>query len=104
GPAALPLRGPVQRLLMAARASGLPVALSQDAGHYLCNYLCWRAAEAARAGAPRLTCFIHVPPVRRTLVHSPRRPRFSLDELADAGEAMVRAVAAAARCSPLSAR
>ena len=104
GPAALPLPGPVQRLLLAARASGLPAALSRDAGHYLCNYLCWRAAEAARAGAPRLTCFIHVPPVRRTLVHWPRRTRLSLDELAEAGEAMVCAVAAAARCPSFSAR
>lgn len=31
---------------------------------YLCNYLCWRALEAAQDPAgPRLTAFIHVPPV-----------------------------------------
>ena len=46
-------------------ATGVPVALSRDAGRYLCNYLCWRAAEAARAGAPRLVAFVHVPAVRR---------------------------------------
>jgi pyroglutamyl-peptidase len=60
----LPLRSPAQRLLSAARATGVPVALSRDAGRYLCNYLCWRAAEAARAGAPRLVAFVHVPAVR----------------------------------------
>jgi hypothetical protein len=42
-----------------------------------------------RAGAPRITCFIHVPLAQRTLMHWPRPPRFSSDELADAGEAMV---------------
>ena len=51
-PRPLPLRTPAQRLLSAARATGVPVALSRDAGRYLCNYLCWRAAEAA--GAARL--------------------------------------------------
>jgi len=97
GPAALPLRAPAQRLLLAARSTGLPAALSRDAGRYLCNYLCWRAAEAARAGAPRITCFIHVPPAQRTLMHWPRPPRFSFDALADAGEAIVRAAVVAVR-------
>jgi pyroglutamyl-peptidase len=97
GPAALPLRAPAQRLLMAARSTGLPAALSHDAGHYLCNYLCWRAAEAARRGAPRVTSFIHVPYMHRVQIHHLRRPRVSLDDLADAGEAILRAVVTAAR-------
>src|SRR5262245_53051046 len=42
-PMALSLRAPTHRLLMAARATGVPAALSHDAGSYLCNYLCWRA-------------------------------------------------------------
>src|SRR5262249_50234893 len=46
-PSTLPLHTPAQRLLRAARATGVPAALSHDAGRYLCNYLCWRAAEAA---------------------------------------------------------
>src|SRR5262249_15969305 len=45
-PMALSLRAPTHRLLMAARATGVPAALSHDAGSYLCNYLCWRAVEA----------------------------------------------------------
>jgi pyroglutamyl-peptidase len=97
GPAALALRAPAQRLLVAARSTGLPVALSRDAGHYLCNYLCWRAAEAARNGAPRLASFIHVPYMHRAQIHQSRRPRISLDDLADAGEAIVRAAIIAAR-------
>jgi pyroglutamyl-peptidase len=97
GPAALQLRTPAQRLLMAARATGLPVALSRDAGHYLCNYLCWRAAETTRAVAPQVTSFIHVPAVHRTPIPWPRQPRFSFDELVAAGEAIVRAAVVAAR-------
>jgi len=90
-PAALTLRAPAQRLLAAARASGVPSRLSRDAGRYLCNYLCWRASEAAaKAGpgrGPRVVAFVHVPPVR----HAP------LSDLVRAGEAVVLAALAAAR-------
>lgn len=49
-------------LLAAARRARVAAAVSEDAGDYLCNYLCWRAAEAARLPqGPRLAAFIHVP-------------------------------------------
>jgi pyroglutamyl-peptidase len=96
GPTTLPLRAPAQRLLMAALATGVPAALSHDAGHYLCNYLCWRAAEAARAGVLRLAAFIHVPGLRRAQVKL-RGPALTFDDLTRAGEAIVRTALAAAR-------
>src|SRR6476619_7381832 len=95
-PPTVPLRGPAQRFLSAARATGVPVALSRDAGRYLCNYLCWRAAEAARAGAPRLVAFVHVPTVRRARSPS-QRNLLTLDDLVAAGEAIIRAAVTAAR-------
>jgi pyroglutamyl-peptidase len=105
GGAALPLRVSAQRLLAAVRATGMPAALSSDAGSYLCNYLCWRAGEAAeRAGGPRLVAFVHVPRVlarlqvptahRRYRRRSPARPPFQLDDLIRAGEAIMCALAA----------
>jgi pyroglutamyl-peptidase len=96
-PAARPLRAPMLRLLMAARAAGVPAALSRDAGSYLCNYLCWRAAEAAGDGRPRLVAFIHVPIVHRVRIRAARRRPLTLDDLTRAGEAIVRAALAAAR-------
>jgi len=93
-PATLPLRAPVQRLVLAARAAGVPAAASHDAGRYLCNYLCWRAAEAAGAGAPRVVAFIHVPRLQRTQAR-PRQPQLTFDDLALAGEAILRAALAA---------
>src|SRR5882672_8050254 len=47
GPAAISLPASTIHLFTAARAARVPVMLSRDAGRYLCNYLCWRAAEAA---------------------------------------------------------
>jgi pyroglutamyl-peptidase len=59
---ALALPTPARALLAAARRARVDAAISEDAGDYLCNYLCWRAASAARRpGRPRLAGFIHVP-------------------------------------------
>ena len=97
GPAMLPLRAPVHRLLMAARSAGLPAALSHDAGRYLCNYLCWRAAEWVQCGTPRIAAFIHVPQVQRGHLHRPRLARLTFDHLFAAGEAIVRAAVGSER-------
>jgi pyroglutamyl-peptidase len=99
GPAALVMPAPTRHLLAAALNARVPVKLSRDAGRYLCNYLCWNAADiVARAQGPRLAAFIHVPPVART----PRRRRvdascFTLDELTRAGTRILVAMATAAR-------
>ena len=107
GPAAMAMQAPVQHLLAAARGAAVPVALSRDAGRYLCNYLCWQAAGAvgrdrspgtsANAG-PRLAAFIHVPLVDRS--PRPRRDgllRFTHDDLMRTGTRILMALAAAAR-------
>lgn len=99
GPSALIMPAPSQHLLSAARNARVPITLSRDAGRYLCNYLCWRAAEAAATkGGPRLAVFIHMPPISR--VSRPRRPdkrRMAQDDLVRAGSRIMMAVAAAAR-------
>ncbi len=59
---ALRLPAPARSLLAAARVVHVKAALSGDAGGYLCNYLCWKAAMAARLPhGPHLAAFIHVP-------------------------------------------
>jgi pyroglutamyl-peptidase len=98
-PASLPLRTPGAALLAAARAARVEAALSRDAGRYLCNYLCWRATEAAgNAGELRLAAFIHVPLVPRG--SRPRRARqkrrIALPDLVRAGRRFLRVMAGAA--------
>ena len=98
GPAAISLPAPAIHLSTAVSAARVPVMLSRDAGRYLCNYLCWRAAEAARkVGGPRIAVFVHVPRTRQ----EPRRPRgksrLSADDLARAGTSLLLTMAAAAR-------
>jgi pyroglutamyl-peptidase len=80
------------KLLRAADGTGIDARASRDAGSYLCNYLSWRALEATgNDTGPRLAAFVHVPLLARDGV-SPRKGtthRITLDELVDAGEAML---------------
>ena len=96
-PAELPLPAPGHRLLMAAKATGVPAERSRNAGGYLCNYLCWRAAEAARAGTPRLATFIHVPVVRSPGSLRAQRTAITFDDLLLAGGAILQQAVAATR-------
>src|ERR1700692_3753369 len=80
------------KLLRAADGTGIDARASRDAGSYLCNYLSWRANEAVRAkDGPRLAAFVHIPLLARG--GASRRKgtahRITLEELVDAGEAML---------------
>jgi pyroglutamyl-peptidase len=106
------LRNPlkIMRLIGAARMAGVDAAPSRNAGAYLCNYVYWRALEAAAGpDGPGLVIFVHVPPVglkkaRRRLFkrppgqlckklpdrwRTPKRRAPRLDDLVRAGEAIV---------------
>ena len=80
------------KLLRAANGTGIDARASRDAGSYLCNYLSWRAIEAVEAkDGPRLAAFVHIPLLarggasrRKGMAH-----RITLEELVDAGEAML---------------
>lgn len=90
-----------QRLLRAALQTDVDARSSRDAGRYLCNYLCWRAIEAATATPnPPLAAFIHVPLVPRgTVSHRKGVARVSLEQLVDAGEAILMEMIRVARSS-----
>jgi pyroglutamyl-peptidase len=104
---------PAARLVKAARTAGVAAAPSRNAGAYLCNYVYWRALEAAaQPDGPGQVIFIHVPPVglkelpkklfkrpRRRLARKlpsrrrTRKPRApGLDDLVRVGEAVVLAM------------
>ncbi len=80
------------KLLRAANGTGIDARTSRDAGSYLCNYLSWRAIEATSGDAgPRLAAFVHVPPLKRDGASQRKggTRRVTLEELVDAGEAML---------------
>jgi len=61
GPETLSSTLPAARILVRLRRLGVPAALSQDAGSYLCNAILYHSLAAARKDASRRG-FIHVPP------------------------------------------
>jgi pyroglutamyl-peptidase len=91
GPDAMRFGPHTLRLLRAALATGIDARPSRDAGRYLCNYLSWRAVEAVQASDRlQLASFVHIPPLARS--NAPRRKghgRITLEDLVDAGEAML---------------
>ncbi len=100
---AMPFGPHTARLLRAARLTGIDARVSRDAGAYLCNYLSWRAIERVKAGGgPRLAAFIHIPLLARG--SAARRkglpPRITLEQLVDAGEAMLMEMMQIARRAP----
>jgi pyroglutamyl-peptidase len=93
------------RLLRAAIGAGIDARTSRDAGSYLCNYLSWRAIEATRADdGPRLAAFVHVPPIARDGAKQRKgtTPRITLEELVDAGEAMLLEMVKLARSAAIA--
>ncbi len=94
GPRALALTTPARLLLAAAHSARVPTVFSRDAGRYLCNYLCWRAAETTARNGPRLAAFIHVPPVAR---QQGKWKLLTFDDLLRAGSRFLVTVATAAR-------
>jgi len=97
GPPAVALPARARHLFAASRTARIPLVVSRDAGRYLCNYLCWRAAEAAARDGPRIASFVHVPPVARFARRPGQRRRLTFDDLARAGSRFLVAVATAAR-------
>ncbi len=80
------------KLLRAADGTGVDARASRDAGSYLCNYLSWRAIEATCGdGGPRLAAFVHVPALARDGARQRKgmAQRVTLEQLVDAGEAML---------------
>jgi pyroglutamyl-peptidase len=58
-------RASFTQLVNAARTGGFKAQLSQDPGRYVCNYVYWRAIEAAqKPGGPRQVVFVHDPELR----------------------------------------
>jgi len=96
---ALPFGPHTTSLLRRACMTGIDARLSRNAGSYLCNYVSWRGIEATRQpGGPRVAAFVHVPLIPRSSIHRRKGARgIVLEELVDAGEAMLMEMVKAAR-------
>jgi pyroglutamyl-peptidase len=94
GVTSLPFRSPAAKLALASRKARVQAVTSRDAGRYLCNYLCWRAIEAA---GPSLAVFVHVPKLRHGSRRRGKRQSWRMADVVRGGEAILLSLVAATR-------
>lgn len=87
GPTAYWTTLPIDRMVAAVRATGVPVGYSLSAGSFVCNHIFYRL-QAALAGTAVSSGFVHLPLVPEQSAEFPGRPVLPLLD-------QVRAVAAA---------
>jgi pyroglutamyl-peptidase len=103
GPDAMMFGPHTAKLLRSARTTGIDARPSRDAGAYLCNYLSWRAIEAVDTDDHlQVAAFIHIPLLARggASLRKGVSP-ITLEELIDAGEAMLMEMVKQARQAAL---
>jgi pyroglutamyl-peptidase len=85
---------PVDRILGALGAAGLPVKASNHAGGYVCNHLFYYARHRIeREGLGVPMGFVHVPPLPEQLGAAPERKGLELDRLIEAARVIAHVVA-----------
>src|SRR5579884_412451 len=95
GPAAYFATLPIKAAAAALRQAGLPAAVSNSAGTFVCNHVFYRLIHDAATAAPGFRAgFLHVPYLPEQAAERPGAPSLALDDIAR-GIAIVLAVAAA---------
>jgi pyroglutamyl-peptidase len=95
GPAAYFATLPIKAAAAGMRAAGVPAAISNSAGTYVCNHLMYGVLHfLAASRIPARAGFIHLPYAEEQVLDKPAMPALSLATMARGVEA---AIAAAAR-------
>ena len=95
GPPAYFATLPVKAVARAMRAAGVPAAVSNSAGTYVCNHLMYGVLHFLAAnGATARAGFVHLPYAEEQVLDKPGAPALSVDTMVKGVEA---AIAAASR-------
>ena len=91
GPAAYFATIPVKKVVEAIRAEGIPAAVSNSAGTFVCNHLMYRVL-AHLDGSDTMAGFIHVPWLPVQVANRPSQPSMSLDDMTRAIQTAIKAL------------
>jgi len=92
GPAAYFVTVPIKAMVREMVAAGVPAIVSNSAGTYLCNHICYGIAHVAATRYPHLlTGFIHIPFLPEQAAGKRGRPSMALSTLVAGLEAAVTA-------------
>jgi len=80
GPTAYFSTLPIKAIVESLTASGIPAAVSQTAGTFVCNHVFYGLMHmAASAPTLRRAGFVHIPYLPEQAMHNPNAPSMSLD-------------------------
>lgn len=92
GPAAYFVTVPIKAMVQGMVTAGVPAIVSNSAGTYLCNHICYGVAHMAATRYPHLlTGFIHIPFLPEQAAGKRGRPSMALTTLVTGLEAAVTA-------------
>lgn len=92
GPAAYFSTLPIKTMMRAAQEAGVPAAISNTAGTYVCNHLMYGILHALQ-GSEAIGGFIHIPYQTEQVVQKPGQPGMALETMVKGLKAMVLAAA-----------
>ncbi|HEU0215834.1 MAG TPA: pyroglutamyl-peptidase I [Stellaceae bacterium] len=94
GPAAYFATLPIKAAVAALRDAGIPAAVSNSAGTFLCNHVFYGLMhEAARRGDAFRAGFLHVPYLPAQAAHVPGAPSLALAQIVEGIEIILRVAA-----------
>jgi len=94
GPAAYFATLPIKAAVAALRDAGIPAAVSNSAGTFLCNHVFYGLMhEAARSGDVFRAGFLHVPYLPAQATHVPGAPSMALEQIVEGIEIILRVAA-----------
>ncbi|HCO61949.1 MAG TPA: pyroglutamyl-peptidase I [Clostridiales bacterium] len=95
GPDAYLCRLPVEEMVGAIRARGVPAALSLSAGTYVCNHLMYAVCHLMARELPQAMGggFIHIPYLPQQVLDKPQQPSMTLEQSLLGVEAALEALA-----------
>jgi pyroglutamyl-peptidase len=97
GPAAYFATLPIKAAVAALREAGLPAAVSNSAGTFLCNHIFYGLMhEAAKAGHPFRGGFLHLPYLPGQAARVPGAPSMALEQIVEGIEIILSVAAARA--------
>jgi pyroglutamyl-peptidase len=94
GPAAYFATLPIKAAVAALRGAGIPAAVSNSAGTFLCNHVFYGLMdEASRRGNAFRAGFLHVPYLPAQAAHVPGAPSMALEQIVEGIEIILRVAA-----------
>lgn len=95
GPAAYFATLPIKAAVVALREAGLPAAVSNSAGTFLCNHVFYGLMhEAAKSGNRFRSGFLHVPYLPNQAARQPGTPSMALEQIVEGIEIILATAAA----------